>query len=265
LPPRALDQLQPESIEAMFKALQHPDPDIRDTIARQLERHRDPDIRKRYADLVASLPPTATAATSEKTKPTPTGDSGAPKIARQVVPYYLTMLKSDQPEVRANAAAELGRSGPEAVKPLTEASADPEPSVRVAVARSLGSLGDPSALPVLVNLLRDPQPLVRAAAVRALGTFADPSTVDPLTRALSDADWHVRWEAADILGRLKNRSASPALQAALQDAHWYVRRAAAEALGKIGDPSAAAALGAAQADSHWYVRQTAAAALKALK
>ena len=51
-------------------------------------------------------------------------------------------------------------------------------------AAGLGSLGDPSAIPVLVNALNDQDPLVRRSAISSLGSIGDSSALSALVPLL---------------------------------------------------------------------------------
>lgn len=75
----------------------------------------------------------------------------------------------DIPEIRAGAAAALGRLGsPVALPELLAAAAPDEPSgVRAAALRALGRIGDPEALPALVRALGD-DTVVADVAARSL-------------------------------------------------------------------------------------------------
>lgn len=98
--------------------------------------------------------------------------------------------------------------------------------VRSAAATSLGRLGDPSAVPVLMELL-DASIEARRAAIVALGSVAHggmDGVVARLVRALaSDGDSATRHFAAVSLGRLGGAHAQGALSAALADANSDMR------------------------------------------
>jgi len=103
----------------------------------------------------------------------------------------------------ALAAALLGQLGdPRAVPPLIEAALHaPDFGVQEAAVRSLGHLRDPRAIPALARLLGAEAPLpVRRAAVEALAAFEDPRAQEALRRALHDPAETVRRAARAALG-----------------------------------------------------------------
>lgn len=121
--------------------------------------------------------------------------------------------------------------------------------VRQRAAAALGSEGDRSAVPALVEALDDPEAAVRREAARALGSLKDARAVGPLVEALGDPEKNVRFYAAYALGEIKAPEAADALVDALVDAladpEWCVRDQAAWALREIGDADLAGRLAAA--------------------
>ena len=59
---------------------------------------------------------------------------------------------------------------------------------RVIAAEELGKLGDPYALPALIEALDDPNPRVRVAVAEALGKFNMHGVVPGLVKSLNDPD-----------------------------------------------------------------------------
>lgn len=116
-----------------------------------------------------------------------------------------TMLTSDDPDVRSNAALALyavlrARRGGAGAVPLTgevkEASGrllalvgnrEEDPFVRANAAAALGVIGDPMATDVLVNLLGDDSSVVRTRAAEGLGQLAQETAIPPLVEALGAA------------------------------------------------------------------------------
>lgn len=86
--------------------------------------------------------------------------------------HQLPRLESENPKVRAAAAASLGQSKDQrAVQPLIEALADPAPAVRLVVVRALERLNDQRAVSPLVATLADEDTKVRWATISALGVL----------------------------------------------------------------------------------------------
>jgi HEAT repeat protein len=100
----------------------------------------------------------------------------------------------------ATAAAILGQLGdPRAVPPLIEVALHARDfGVQEAAVRSLGRLRDPRAIPALALLLRMESPLpVRLAVVEALAAFDDPRAREALRGALNDPSGVVRQAARE--------------------------------------------------------------------
>ncbi len=68
---------------------------------------------------------------------------------------------------------------------------------REAAVAALGALGDPDALPAILEACRD-KPAVRRRAVLALAPFDGPEVDAAITAALTDRDWQVRQAAEDL-------------------------------------------------------------------
>lgn len=103
----------------------------------------------------------------------------------------------------------------------------------------LAEMGPKAAFAVgtVENLLDNRDWEIRVAAARTLGFLGDPSAVDSLIGLLNDpTDMRLNWAAAVSLGMLQSQSAVPALEATAAN-HWYpsVRQAAAQALDVISN------------------------------
>ncbi|MBI3929981.1 MAG: HEAT repeat domain-containing protein [Armatimonadetes bacterium] len=109
---------------------------------------------------------------------------------------------SGQPD-RWPALFALGKLGPPAAagaSPVSELLRDPDWRVRLEAARTLGVLGQPSAIAALVLRLGDPERLVRNEIVRSLGRLGGEVAREALKRALRDQDESVRKAAREQLG-----------------------------------------------------------------
>ena len=106
-------------------------------------------------------------------------------------------------------------------------------NVRAAAAEALGAIGDPQAVPALIQALGDSDSAVRRAAAEALGKLGDPQAIPALIQALGDSDRDVRRAAAEALGAIGDPQAVPALIQALGDDWDDARRAARQAIRQI--------------------------------
>ena len=101
---------------------------------------------------------------------------------------------------------------------LTQILADTDelPIFRRDAAADLGELGDPRAIPLLINTLADASALVRREAAKALGKLNDPRGTARLLLALAkETDEMTCRSVIETLGRIGTRDALPALTAML--------------------------------------------------
>ena len=174
----------------------------------------------------------------------------------------LQQLKSANPEVRAEAACQIGKSHVvEAIPLLVAMLGDDAPTQSI-------RCWDQGRWNPALDSFKHPSPGEQAAiALASMGTPA----FEPLTTALSDSNSSVRRNAAWAIGELTNMrgrdraSAVPALIALLDDSDEWVRRAAARSLGEIRDERATDGLIAHLSDHAWRVRDTAAWSLGEMK
>lgn len=121
-----------------------------------------------------------------------------------------------------------------------------------------------AAVPGLLDALHDDDARLRAAAAKALGEIGDPSAVPELLQIMNkDPDGNIRWTASGALSKM-GASAVPGLTVALSDDDWKVRRSAAEALSGMREPAAVPSLIEAMTDRNDVVRQAVANALESM-
>jgi len=111
--------------------------------------------------------------------------------------------------------------------------------VRSHAAGALGMLGDPRAIPYLIEKRHDPEEIVRIEVMMALSRFTTKETEAALSEGLRDPAAVVRMTAASALGRIGAVDAIPLLRGALaSDPDPDVRFRAVESLVILGDESA---------------------------
>ncbi len=137
--------------------------------------------------------------------------------------------------IRGEAAAALGEIGdPAAVPALVDAYGEASSEQRRTIIQSLGKIGDETGVTTIMTGLRDAEKRVRVAAAESLKSFNSPDVVNALETALSDENPKVRVEAVKSLSALGNtgdHAAQCAVLAALKDQDPGVRGAAVVALG----------------------------------
>jgi HEAT repeat protein len=130
------------------------------------------------------------------------------------------------------------------------------------VIEALGHIGDPETVPVLIDLLNKwVDKVLREQVIIALGRSGDQRAEKALLPLSGDENVYVRRKIATALGGFSSEKCVHALLIMLEDNDRAVRAKAAASLGKIGDPQAIPALDEAVGDHEWTVRFSAVSAL----
>ncbi len=173
------------------------------------------------------------------------------------------LLDDRDREVRLTAARALGHIGdPVAVPHLLESLRGKRTVPPAVVTAALTSLG-PDAVPRVTAGLGDPAPLVRAVAIEVLGVTGAITRTPDIVRALwEDPETEVRIRAARALGRLGMPDGLEPLLAGLRPGQPVtLRTVAAGALGNLGAVAATGPLKEVLGDADPHVAGTAARAL----
>jgi hypothetical protein len=197
---------------------------------------------------------------------------------------------------RAAAAANLATLRMPGIQgQLVRALSDPDRTVRVALIRAIGKVGDREALVALVGRLGERSPTVvrqveqvlvergrevvpeivayvetgpnlrgRRAAVEVLGLLRAPLAADLLLDLVRHPDRELRIRTVKAAAAIGDPRFLGAFHELLADASWAVRCQAAKGLGTLGSPTSVPLLRAALGDAHWWVRFYAAVALAEL-
>jgi HEAT repeat protein len=197
---------------------------------------------------------------------------------------------------RAAAAANLATLRmPRIQRELIRRLDDPDRSVRIALIRALGEIGDRQALVTLVRRLGERSPTVvrqveqvliergrevvpeivafaetspklraRRAAVEVLGFLRAPLASDLLLELVRHPDRELRTRAVKAAAAIGDPRFLEAFHELLADPSWAVRCQAAKGLGALGSASSVPLLRNALGDGHWWVRFYAAVALAEL-
>jgi HEAT repeat protein len=157
-------------------------------------------------------------------------------IGEPAVPFLEAELRRSPSEhTRMWVAEILGWLEAKSAAPiLIEALSDINPEVRARAAAALGKIKDDRAVHRLLELLiSDPVPFVRVKVSQALGRIGHPAVIDYLITTLKDPEWWVRVRAVEALEKLGEKAVA-ALLPALEDEDGEVRKRAAMALERIG-------------------------------
>ncbi|NSW57439.1 MAG: HEAT repeat domain-containing protein [Armatimonadetes bacterium] len=110
---------------------------------------------------------------------------------------------SEQPGFSEAACQVLAEVGGPSVEPLATLCMEGPEKARALAARLLGDIGEPTALPALLELLSAPVGALRVEAVAALLKIGDPQALAPLVDAFADPDRivaHSAFRALDVFG-----------------------------------------------------------------
>ena len=142
---------------------------------------------------------------------------------------------------------------------------DPEPEVRAQAARELGEKGDVLAIEPLIELLGDISPDVQQSAIDALVKFGN-LAIDPLIATLENGDYITRPNAATALSQINDDRIVELLLKDLISTDNDVQKSAVVALGnrKLSDSDAQLMI-LALSDNDPYVREAAAEGLGLIK
>ena len=155
------------------------------------------------------------------------------------------LLHHPDPHVRWDAAIVMARAGGRStLEPLLEAMKCGNHRQRHAALRCLGDLGDPRAVPSLLDVLRDPGSELKWPVIHSLGLLQDRRAVPALMRYAEETlDWDsTGWLAIDALGWIGDDRAVDVCLGAFSHKSGWVRSYAAQALGRLGSKRAVPAL-----------------------
>ena len=132
-----------------------------------------------------------------------------------VVKVYENSVSTD-PRIRRYLALTMGNLGdPRAVPALVEGLNDTDTENQIYTLWALGSIGDATAVPNITARLTSNEPAVRKTAAYVLGVIKDPRAVHDLQIGLNDANNDVRWNAAMALAQLNDASGAEVLMTLL--------------------------------------------------
>lgn len=154
-----------------------------------------------------------------------------------------SVLRSGEKAARERSAEALGRAPlalhESASRELLKGLGDDEPKVRKEVAAALGRVGTEEQAVTLAAHLGDPEAAVREQVVLALGVLGGPAARASLASALSDGTASVVAAAADALGMLRDPEATlPLISLARTEPFSEPQRSAERALVRIGGAAA---------------------------
>lgn len=154
------------------------------------------------------------------------------KIGARVVEPLIRLFKLDNSEVTAFSASTLGEIGnPRAVPVLVTGLSSKDWNVRRSCAYALTEIGE-RGVDKIAEALKSPNDDVRYWVTRILESIGEPG-VPYLVEALHDNNKEIRYFSAKALGSSFDPSVTKHLILSLGDEAWSVRKAAAESLCRL--------------------------------
>ena len=154
------------------------------------------------------------------------------KIGSRVVEPLMRLFKMQNPEILAFAASTLGEIGnPRAVPVLVVGLSHDDWNVRRSCAYALTEIGE-RGVEKIAEALKSPNDDVRYWVTRILESVGEPG-VPYLVRALKDPNREIRFFAARALGSSFDPTVARSLINSLSDEVWSVRKAAAESICRL--------------------------------
>jgi HEAT repeat protein/cyclophilin family peptidyl-prolyl cis-trans isomerase len=180
----------------------------------------------------------------------------------------LDLVTDGSPAMRAAVLASLAKTNPDSfLLVVSGLTADPDWSVRAALASVFGTLPADQVRTAVVELTNDSDARVVGPALRALAKVGAPDLTKRLFEAVETGDFVIRATAADLIGQTKPEGGVEKLIAAYNrgesDSVYASRAAAIEALATYGTDAAKATIRRALEDKSWPVRWRAAELLRA--
>ncbi len=176
------------------------------------------------------------------------------ELGRKALSIVVAQLKSDDSDLRAQAAEILGTTGNKAAIPMMKSLlGDRDKYVRIAAARALWELGSPAGIKTIYAIIND---------IPAQGTV--PVTNSPLVELKVISQNKIRTKAMEALVAMKGKAASDVLYKMKNDNYGTVRDAASKELAKLGNEEELAQFTAALASEDEGMRYESAVVLSRL-
>lgn len=236
-----------ESVDSLIRRLRSWDEKHPEIVAKQLAKHKGPDLTRRLvteiadegmaplrANLCSVFPEMGPEAIGELVKCI-TGDLKPTKKLRRYAPSDDT---PDREKFAFAAADAMVWFGKDAVEPLTTLLKNGDAISRRAAADAFYFMREPASVPALATALYDEDAKVRDYAVHALGRIPGDASIDALKGAYDRPDYPLRPLVALQVGRLKAPGALDYLLFALKCGDHQIMSEAIPAIGALKDPRA---------------------------
>ena len=180
---------------------------------------------------------------------------------RRVTNLLIQQLRAEDLEIRQAAVMALGRIGDPAAVPALIEVLQNEPELTVLTAGAMAKIGDLGPFETLMAMLGHEEAAVRRAVISALNSMGHPDMPDRIRTLLADPDPKVRESAVRIAGYFSYPQCGERFLERTRDPEEDIRRAAVECLPYLDDHRAFSHLVHALLDDSPRVRAAAAKAL----
>jgi HEAT repeat protein len=217
-------------------------------LARAL-RDADPGVRQRAVEQASAAGATAPLADAMRDSDWQVRRSAVDALARsadeQLLGTLVEALRTGHRDfsLLSSALRLLSATGIEAADALVSLLDSDDPDLRVQVALALGRQSGSRVVPALVGALADADPNVRFHAIESLGAQKAAAAVPALCDIVASDDFFLAFPALEALVQIGDPTAAPRIAARLHDP--VLGGAAAEAIGALGDEALVPVLAAA--------------------
>lgn len=196
----------PSAYSALVQAIQHPLRDVRIDAAFMLAKMTENKDFSPVPGLIDALTHEDNRIRNAAVQTL--GEIGDPNS----VPHLLQIINHEHDgNIRWQATGALSKMGGAAVPGLEQALRDEDWKVRRSACEALWAMGEPDAVPALIDTLLDRNDVVRQAASGALAALAVVST-PKLIATLQNPNRHLARAAAEVLGRIDSDEAREAIR-----------------------------------------------------
>lgn len=153
---------------------------------------------------------------------------------REAMELLVAALADDDDDVRFHAALALRDAPAKIQKKIIQLFGHKKWKVREQASKLLAEFSEPPVPTLIESLGRREDPNVTFWAIRTLGEIGDPRAVPGLVDVLHSGSSEEKIAATGAIARIEGRKSAKFLVETLTDDHWHVRKAAADALVAMG-------------------------------
>jgi HEAT repeat protein len=221
-----------QSLDVVLQRARSPNPDDRESAARELMHFSHETARSTLLELIGDLDWRVRRAAVESLCEPP---------RTECIPLLLEAIEDETNAGRRNAALDvLSHCGSQIVPYLGAYLKESKPDIRMFLVNLLGDLRDRSYVDSIIGCLKEPEENLVSAAILALGKIGDASAIPYLIEKLQSNNLWYRFQAIEAAGEMQDPMLLPHIISLIESP--YCRKAALHALAKYHHPEAYRAL-----------------------